>query len=200
MSFAEVERLVKAAKIACIGWGSLIWDPEKYPFSGKDWHHDGPRVRVEFARRGWKDPLSLVLIPGRPDVTVLWRRVDCTSCEETVKLLARREGIRKDRIWIDIGFWTEAKHSENEWAEHIGRWARRKNLDVVVWTALAYKWFRNRDKIPSAEELIHYLRYEVKEHRSRAVEEYVRRTPRQIRTPYRALIEKELGWKPEGDI
>ena len=36
----------------------------------------------------------------------------------------------------------------------------------------------------------------LKNHKRALAEEYIRRTPTQIETHYRSLIEKELDWKP----
>jgi len=44
-------------KIACIGWGSLIWDPRDLLVQ-REWFKDGALLPVEFARQAFKDGVS----------------------------------------------------------------------------------------------------------------------------------------------
>lgn len=73
-------------------------------------------------------------------------------------------------------------------------WASQKAIDGVVWTALPPK-FNKEQRKPSEEELLTYLTSLSGEARSLA-EEYIRKAPRQVTTPYRHKIETSLGWWP----
>ena len=71
--------------IACLGWGSLIWAPGKLPIQ-QPWSEDGPKVKVEFARRSRcriyshnsdceLGPITLVLYNKAAEKTSLWARM-----------------------------------------------------------------------------------------------------------------------------
>jgi hypothetical protein len=65
-------------------------------------------------------------------------------------------------------------------------------LSGVVWTALKPK-FTGVKGTPPSDLILNYLAGLKGDERLRA-EEYVRRTPAQIETGYRKLIEAKLGW------
>ena len=49
-------------KIAILGWGSLIWNPDKLDFD-KDfgWDPDGPKLPIEFSRISSNGRLTLII-------------------------------------------------------------------------------------------------------------------------------------------
>jgi nitroreductase len=47
-------------RIACLGWGSLIWKPENLPIIG-EWKNDGPMLPIEFSRESGGQRITLVI-------------------------------------------------------------------------------------------------------------------------------------------
>lgn len=179
--------------IACLAWGSLVWDPRELPIAS-EWRADGPGLPVEFARKSNNGRITLVLMPGAAALPVLWCELRCKTIDEAKAALASREGIsikNADRL---IGLWSSGRMPHTPIAENVSRWAEKKALDAVLWTALGPK-FSDAADVPSSETVVCYLRSLDGEARELA-EQYVRRTPMQIRTAYRRAIEQELGWLP----
>lgn len=173
--------------IVCLGWGSLIWDPRTLLLAS-GWYPDGPQLGLEFGRQSSDGRITLVLNPSSPPVQVLWARLASASLSQAVADLAAREGTTVR----NIGVWP-AKPPGSAMAEQIGLWAKRHGVDAAVWTALPPKFDGVTGRMPSKEEVLHYLNSLTGEKRDRA-EQYLRRAPAQIRTGYRSAIEQRLGW------
>jgi hypothetical protein len=178
--------------IACLGWGSLIWDPRKLPIDG-NWHADGPQLSVEFTRVSRDGRLTLVVTPGALPVTIFWSHLLVPSLDDGIEALAEREGIPSASISNSIGVWSAVRCSRHAQTATVGEWARVRGLTAVVWTALMPGREGSRGTPLTCQQALDHLRRLEGINRARA-EEYVRRVPAEVRTPYRAAIERELGW------
>ena len=177
-------------KIACLGWGSLVWDPRNLPIR-RCWFRDGPILPLEFARQSQDDRITLVLTSDGSFVRVLWALMSVDNLEAAKSALANREDTQS------IGHWPANSESQGDFTSAIENWGRSKDLDAVVWTALPPGFKGDRDRTPTAEEIIKFL-CELAAEKRRHAEEYVRRAPRQIDTDHRRRIEAELHWIPTG--
>lgn len=196
--------MAKAAQgaIACIGWGSLVWDPRDLPLRGT-WQNDGPLLPLEFVREsGAKagtrgDRITLVIHPAAPPVRTYWALLDVPDLDTARRRLAIREGIRKrwDKRDKDIGY-VDVRDSGRRVAEAevVRLWASGLDLSGVVWTNLPPKFNGTNGAVPTAEDVIAFLQ-NLHEDKRGAAEGYVRHAPPQIDTPYRRLIEERLGWR-----
>ena len=176
---------------ACLGWGSLIWEPGNLPIS-HEWREDGPKLPLEFARKSTDGRMTLVVCKQGTFCPTLWSTLSSTSLEEAREALARREGLPSTR---NAAFWTGSGASGHHSAEIVGAWANKRGFAGVVWTGLPTKspaTDQNND-YPSIEDVISHLG-SLKESSASRAEEYVRRAPNQIATSYRAHIIKEFGW------
>jgi hypothetical protein len=159
--------------IACLGWGSLVWDPKELPIH-RDWFRDGPFVSAEFARQSEDGRITLVLHPTAIPVRALWAIMDCTTLEDAREALRKRERIHsKNRD--DIDDWTQGQ-ADPEAISGLAHWAGSIGVSSAVWTALPPK-FDNQDRPPNEQEVVDYLRG-LRGRLREAAEEYVRRTPR----------------------
>lgn len=173
--------------IACLGWGSLVWDPRSLHMSS-EWRADGPAVHVDYFRQSSDGRLTLVLNRSAFVSPSLWCLLATSDLTEASKALACREGLPSTKR---IGTWSIGDSAPGT-IQNLDIWAASKSLNHVVWTDLPPK-FNNRPTPPTAEEAVAYLRNLSNEASMRA-EEYVRRTPAQIQTALRRVFEQELHW------
>jgi len=177
-------------RIACIGWGSLVWSPGVLRCEG-EWHLNGPLLPLEFARTSKDGRLTLVLMDGAALVPSLWVELDYADPESTRQALAGREGSSP----LSVGLWPGPAPRYAVGAVDIAGWAESKALDAVVWTALPPKFAGEDRKAPdSGQAAVDYLLGLDAESFAKA-REYVEKAPAQVRTAFRSAFEERLGWR-----
>ena len=182
-------------KIACIGWGSLIWHPGTLPRLG-GWHRDGPMLGVEFARESAGRKITLVICKDVPEVQTLWTLLDVEYLAAARQQLGIRENDKATAKWIEknIGYWEKSTGtSHGQGADLIAAWAETRDIECVVWTNLGCGFKADPGVMPSGEQILAHLSGLEGAERA-AAEEYIRQAPHQINTPYRRLISAELNW------
>ncbi len=180
--------------IACIGWGSLIWDRRNLDVDG-NWRTDGPPLPVEFARQSRDGRITLVVVQGCASVPTLWSEFNTRDLARARESLRQREGIFPSRADDFISCWCRGENPASEPDATISAWAAGKNLEAAVWTNLPPKFDGIDGRVPTENEVVAYLRT-LEGQAWAAAEEYVRRAPRQVATAYRRAVERELGWTP----
>lgn len=143
-------------------------------------------MQVEFARESNDGRVTLVLYPGARPVPSLWARMEAHDVEQARHDLGSREGIPRRRWPELIGAWPQ---DSSECILGIEEWARARELDAVVWTALGANFDGGQ---PLGDQVIRHFQTLRGERREKA-EEYVRRAPRQIDTEVRRRIEEDLN-------
>ncbi|TDV62621.1 hypothetical protein [Pseudomonas sp. LP_7_YM] len=173
-------------KIACLGWGSLIWKPGVLPVASH-WFNDGPELPIEFSRVGDGGELATAICLNAPACQVLWAMLATESLDEAVRALRVREQIPAERS-DGVGIFT----INSSTVGLLGKWAADRQLDAVIWTALPPRFDDNEGLIPSLDDVLAYLISldgDTLEH----AKSYMEQVPEQIDTPYRREI-KKLGW------
>lgn len=177
-------------RIACLGWGSLVWDPRGLPIR-REWFKDGPLARIEFTRQSSDGRITLVLDQSAAPVRLLWAQMVPMDVPTATEALRVREGLTSKNWSSKIGTW-EPKNPVRTEILDLDAWAAARSLDAVIWTALKPQ-FKGKERSPSVAEVIEYLRMLVGSSRDNA-RKYIERAPRQIDTDYRQQIEAALGW------
>ncbi|MDB5963646.1 MAG: hypothetical protein JWQ72_146 [Polaromonas sp.] len=178
--------------IACIAWGSLIWKPGNLPLASA-WRPDGPKLPLEFARVSDGGELAVVLCPDAPATPTWWALLALPDLEAARACLREREQAAPEHPeWI--GSIPPAPGADDGPASAIGAWLRTRALDACVWTALPPRWQGQEGRKPSADNAVAYLDSLTGDTRAHA-RDYVCRVPKDIDTPYRRVIEQQLGWR-----
>lgn len=176
-------------KIVCIGWGSLIWNPGKLKVE-HPWFEDGPLLPIEFTRISSDKRVTLIIDEFSQPVRTLWAWMTVTRLREAKESLLEREGISERNISLihSIGLNetpTNAIHNS------IKDWLFEKQVDAAIWTGLSYSKETER-KRPTIDQIINHLNSLEGNTRENA-EEYIKKAPPQISTPYRKSIDLHLG-------
>ncbi|MGO7276083.1 hypothetical protein ACCT18_12430 [Rhizobium ruizarguesonis] len=169
-------------KIACLGWGSLVWDPHDLPLRS-EWFTDGPTIRVEFVRQSGGGRITLVILASADPVRSLWAEMDADDPDMAKELLRQRKGRPRRE---HIGLW-RVDEEDPQALPGLSDWARTRAIDAVVWTDLPPKFIEEEGRIPTVREVITYLNGVDGQTRDDAIE-YIRRAPQQINTVYRREI------------
>ena len=186
--------------IGILAWGSLIWQPKDLFFDTEfGWKEDGPILPIEFARISKDGRLTLVITQNGALVPTFYTASKYKTLDEAILNLAVREGSGRR----SIGFYDKTKNEFSHnvfFAENILDWMNENDFDAIIWTNLGENWNLKNEKGEiiiqiRPENRIEYLK-SLKGNTSALAEEYIRKTPVQIKTKYRAKIEAELNWKP----
>jgi len=178
-------------KIACLGWGSLVWNPGSLLIR-REWFLDGPILPIEFARCSNDGRLTLVITENAKHVRALWSLMATDELKLAKKSLLVREGIPEKKSDEFIGCLVVNEEQSDQLKIIIKEWAITLNLDAVVWTNLPPK-YNNVAQVPTMEQAVNYLR-DLDINARTLAEEYIRKTPKQIDTDYRRQFEIEFGW------
>lgn len=179
-------------KIACLGWGSLIWKPESLLIR-REWFSDGPFLPIEFTRKSKDGRLTLVISKTAKPIRTLWALMATDDLEIAKKSLLNREGIPTTKLNTSIGTIKSDEETNDEIKLAIKDWAIKLNLDAVIWTNLSPKFLDIDGKEPTLEEATVYLK-SLNINEKATAEEYIRKAPKQIDTEFRRQFELEFGW------
>ena len=179
-------------KIACLGWGSLVWDPQELPIQ-RQWFNDGPVLPIEFTRISDDKRVTLIIdTETNIQVRTLWALMLTNNLERARESLKIREGTPK----IDKIHSVNIDYNGDEFPESkIAEWLKSQQIDTAIWTGLSYNKKYFKGKRPSIKQILNHLAKLKKEEKFQAAY-YIRKAPRQIDTAYRRRIEAEFGWIP----
>lgn len=179
-------------KIACIGWGSLIWNPGTLLIR-REWFKDGPILPVEFLRQSYNGRLTLVISANAKPIQTLWALMATEDLTVAKMSLAVREEIPERNIERSICSVTVGEVLVDKIRLIIQEWIKTMNLDAAIWTNLTPKFNDKNGIEPTIVEAVNYLK-SLDFNKLGVAEEYIRKTPKQIDTEYRRIFEKELDW------
>lgn len=183
-------------KIAILGWGSLIWSPQALKIDKTiGWQSNGPILPIEFARISNDGRLTLVISENGTKVQTLHAVSTYKTLDEAILDLAIRENSGRRSIGCYDKIQNKSHNNAFKYGHEIKEWIDNTDIDAVIWTDLSENWSVKSGPDVNLNNRINYLK-SLRGNKSVRAEEYIRKTPFQIKTKYRTLIEKELKWLP----
>ncbi len=185
-------------RIAVLGWGSLIWNPQQLDVTGA-FEIGGPPLPIEFTRVSGNGRLTLVIDERYGTACPTYYAVSGSKgLDEARENLRIREGMTHVNGvgYVDLRT-GEVSARVKERHPHaipvIANWAREKGFGAVIWTALASNFAEVTSRVYSIDEALAYLG-ELPSEKFALAARYIRMAPLQVQTPFRAAF---LGRWPE---
>jgi hypothetical protein len=150
-------------------------------------------MKIEFSRVSKKRIGALTLVIDREHgvpISVAWCLSRRSIIEDAISdLRCREETTIKNIGRIFVGL-HEAWREGTEEEKAIISWGRRKEIDVVIWTALKSNFKEKTGQLFSVEMAVSYVKTLTPEGKMKAVE-YVLHAPNFVQTPVRAALQQE---------
>lgn len=182
-------------KIAILGWGSLIWNPENLSVQG-NWTQAQLELPLEFSRISKDGRLTLVIDPDNGENNkVFYINSGFNNLNDAINNLKEREHTTEQNIgYVNLLAHTSRTHF-TAFSENIKQWAERNDYAGVIWTDLICN-FNNEYKSPfSVGNAMKYLTRLSGNQKANALK-YVSNTNQEINTPLRRKINCS-GWLEE---
>lgn len=183
-------------KIAIIGWGSLIWKPERLEnhYIG-DWQTGGPCLPVEFSRVSQDGRRLTLVIDEANGEYVPTRFVTSKRCnlQDVITDLRKREGTGCKNIGCVYTHPTTNHDNGFPQSEVIRKWATCNKFDAAVWTALESNFKKQKQKEFSVDEATKHLQKLLKDAEDATARKYIENAPPEVCTPLRRHL-YIIGW------
>jgi hypothetical protein len=195
-------------KIAVLGWGSLLWDPQQLKLA-TPFERTGPSLPIEFCRVSKNRRLTLVIDETYGTLCETYVAASaCDTLDEAIENLRLREAMPST---ADVGFFAAATQAGAESRspqaakrhphaiETIVDWALHAGCDAVIWTALEGQFESQTGEpfsVTAAMRFLEDLKQNDPEAFTRALD-YIRRAPPATQTPVRDAVAAQ--WPALGD-
>jgi hypothetical protein len=186
------------AKIAILGWGSLLWDKSQKEFDEwhEDWKLDGPVLKLEFSRKSASrlNALTLVIDPVHgQQCQVAYAMSKRASPEQAIADLRAREKTKRENIGFTVADGSHRQGRDVNSIDVISQWAKDRPIDVVLWTDLpgSFDSVAKQDFLSTAVNHVQQLPAEGKA----MAAEYVWCAPDFVVTPLRETLQSEPWFK-----
>jgi hypothetical protein len=183
-------------RIAVLGWGSLISNPDgdasigqrPLKIAGK-FCPGGPFLPLEFSRISKDGRLTLVIDSAHGTPCETFYAICATpNLNDAIQNLAAREGMSIQQVHFAVG---GGDYSDSI-RRGISEWLIRNQLSKAIWTGLPPKFsFQNVAEF-STEAAIEYLKSLTGVMRQKAFN-YIAAAPATIKTPVRAMANELFG-------
>jgi len=129
--------------IVYLAWGSLFWNPDDLPIN--NWEKTDLILPLEFSRISDKGMGRLTLVIDEKNGTnnkVWYAESKIKNIDKSINALKIRENTIKDNIaYINLKTDKErVKNTPTKIVRRIKLWAKKNNIDVVIWTDLKSNW------------------------------------------------------------